>query len=116
MTPALYTMPSHRRGDTTASLTFTFERGDPAEAIDLTGAAVNIKFRDRQTKRVALTLSVGSGITIVSAVNGQARINKGAMSPLDCGVYDYDVELIEGNGDKSTYVYGTKTVQQDTTF
>lgn len=115
MTPGTYNIPTHRRGDTTAAVTFTFERGDPLEPIDLTGAAINIKFRDRQTKKVALSLIVGSGVTVTDAVNGVARINKGAMTPLEFGVYDYDVELIESNGDKNTYLAGTKSVQIDTT-
>lgn len=108
-------MPAHRRGDTTAAVTFTFERGDPLEPIDLTGAAINVKFRDQGTKKVALSLTAGSGITITDAAGGIARINKGAMTSLEAGVYLYDVELIEGNGDKNTYVAGTKTVQLDIT-
>lgn len=115
MIPGTYNIPTHRRGDTTAAVTFTFERGDPLEPIDLTGAAINIKFRDRTTKKVALSLTVGSGITITSALDGEAKINKGAMTPLEAGVYLYDVELIESNGDKNTYIAGTKTVQLDIT-
>ena len=116
MTPATYNMPAHRRGDTTDAIPFTIERGDPLAAVNLTGAAINIKFRDSKTQKVAMSLSVGSGITVTSAAAGQFRINKGALTPLDCGVYYYDIELIESGGDKKTYVKGSKTVELDTTF
>jgi len=111
MIPAKYDFKPHVEGDTSEAVEFTIDK-------ILTGASIKIQFRDVSTKKVALTLEVGDGIEITDADSDPAtfRVTHGAMTPLNCGEYFYDMQFTFSNSDKFTYLYGSKPVLSQSTI
>ena len=111
-----YNIGDHKKGDTFDGVRFTLTKSSDSSPIDLTGASIACKFR-KQTKTgtVVADLSIGSGITVVDAVNGIFDIDAFDIdwSPLR---YYYDVEITFASGVIKTYIEGTLTVIQDVTY
>lgn len=110
---AIYNCPDHRNGDTSNAKTFTVTiDGDPAP---LTGALIKTTFVDAHTLRLAGSLEVGSGITIVSA--GVYRWDKNAIADLlSTGEYTFDTQItFLGEARPVTWIKGTQKIVRDYT-
>ena len=104
------------KGDTFKSVQFTF-KDTGGDAIDLTGATLQIQFRYKSKKgNVAKDVSSGSGITVSAPATGVAVLD--AFTPItwDAGTYYYDVQITFADTTIQTPVYGTVEVLQDTTY
>ena len=108
-----YNFPDHVKGDTFKGQSFVYERN--GSAIDLTGASIKLMLKKIKTGSSYFTFSTGDNITITDAVNGSWKLDSTVIN-IDAGVYYYDVELTESNGNISTYLSGTWTILQDVTF
>ena len=114
MTPAIYNIPDHYRGDTFDSITFTIK--EDTVAVDLTGASIKMDFRNRSnTGKLQATVSVGSGITIDNAVGGVFTLDS-FVNDWNADVYFYDLKVTFSDGLVNTYFKGSLTVNQDTTL
>jgi hypothetical protein len=112
MTPATYTIPNHYKGDTFDSITFTIK--EDSVAVDLTGVAIKIDFRKgSNTGTLKQSFNIGSGITLVDAVNGVFKLDS-FINDYDADVYYYDAQITFASGVIRTYFKGTLTVNQDT--
>lgn len=111
MNPAIYTIPTHYRGDTLNSITFTIKEN--TIAVDLTGASIKMDFR-RGTDTGALQESktIGSGLLVTDAVNGVFEMIA-YINNWEAGVYFYDMQITFPSSIIRTYVKGTLTVKQD---
>jgi hypothetical protein len=61
----------------------------------------------------ALTLTVGSGITLGGVNNNMITINQAV--DIDAGNYVYDMTIVFPNGNEKTYIWGTFIVYDDIT-
>ena len=109
-----YNFKDHIKGDTFKEQLFTFSKnGSP---IDLTGAGIKIQFKPNKSDvSAALTMEVGSGITIVDATEGQFKINEQIID-LTPDIYYYDIQLNNSDSTVFTYVSGTIRITQDITI
>lgn len=111
-----YDFEPHTDGDTSEAVTFTITLPIvDGQQLSLEGAEISAKFRDQKTNKSALTISVGDGITITDADAGEFKVDTGALSPLPCGNYAYDMQFVFTTGHTFTYLYGTKIVYEDLT-
>lgn len=114
MTPATYTIPSHTSGDMWAgisSLTITINSVAPTVAL----ASARIQFRKSAAGSVVLELSTADDtILIESAANWEISVPKIVVS-IPAGVYVYDLQTVDGDGDTKTYLGGTWTILEDIT-
>lgn len=103
----------HYKGD---SWKETFRLRDANKApIDLSGAAVEIHIRAKQTDATpAETLTEGDGITIGGIDGNEIAINK--IVELDAGSYYWDLQVIFDDLTVRTLLAGDFIVYQDTTF
>lgn len=105
-----YDIRRHRKGDTFEALTFNYVvNGSPS---DLTGAAILMDLRVTPQTAPALTLSVGSGITITDDTGGVFNIDKQIID-IAPAEYLYDIEITFASGDVKTWVSGNWTIFQD---
>lgn len=112
MTPGTYNIQDTVKGDTLDEIIFTMtdEDGDP---INLTGYAIKAMFKKYPLLVAVKTISIGSGITIVSAANGQFKIDAFTVT-MGAGVYDYDIQFTVGQIVK-TYISGKFEVLKEVT-
>lgn len=116
MTPGTYNFEPHTEGDTSESVAFTIDLPTiDGTALSLSGCTITAKFRDEKSRKTALTISTGDGITITNAGAGQFKVNTGALTDLPCGNYVYDMEFQFSNGMVFTYLEGKKVVTADIT-
>ena len=109
-----YNLPDGYKGDTYDTVQFRLSINDVAE--DLTNYAIRCMFRENTKQGILVKdISIGSGITLVDAVNGLFNIDAFAMT-FDAGGYFYDIEFTDGNGRIKTYLKGQLTVIQDITY
>ena len=111
-----YNIPDHYKGDTFDGLKFTLINNDDQLPIDLTNVIIDVKFRKaRQTGVVTKSVSVGSGITVIDAVNGVFKIDAFILDWV-IGKYYYDVQFTYTNGVVKTYIKGFIKIIQDVTY
>ena len=115
MVPAVYNYGNQYRGDTLDSVQFTLIDKDTSLPIDLTGASLKIQFRKPFKGATQLTITDGSGITIVSPTTGRLIIDSFILD-WDPGVYLYDIEITFANSTVKTYVRGSINVISDATI
>ena len=113
MTPDFYEIPSHYKGDTFESITFTIkEDGVP---VDLTGTTIIMDFRrDSPTGNIQQSMRIGSGLTISNAVGGMFVLDS-FLNDWDVRRYHYDTKIIFPNGDDvivRTYFVGYQDINQ----
>ena len=101
------------KGDTYNGVQFQYIKdGVP---VDLTGAGIFIDFRyPRKTGKLTKALSVGDGITITDAANGEFRIDPFDLVGFEVNKHYYDIQLVL-NGVTKTYLEGYLEVIQDVT-
>ena len=111
MTPAIYNISDHYRGDTFEAITFTIKEN--AVAIDLTGTSIKMDFRKKSnTQTIQQSMSIGLGITIDNAIGGIFKLDA-FINKWDAGEYIYDAEITFPNGLVRTYFKGALIVNQD---
>ena len=109
-----YNLPDGYKGDTYEGQQFTVSINGLAE--DLTNYSIRCMFRSENKKgTVVRDISIGSGITLVDAVNGVFLMDQYNID-FDADMYFYDIEMTAPNGDVNTYVCGKIKVIQDTTY
>lgn len=80
---------------------------DPVEVIDITGAIITATFRfGSQQGVIKNTYTIGHGITVIDAAQGQFTILEDTIIDWPVGFYYFDVLIEFPNGDKKTYVQG----------
>ncbi|MBN2814987.1 MAG: hypothetical protein JXQ80_12970 [Bacteroidales bacterium] len=111
MTPLLYNItPAWRHGDTVKAIGFRLvENG---EAVDITGATINIRFRLAGQSAILLLLTNGSGVTLTDPADGKFVIDA-MICPLTGGSYQFEVEVIFANQVIETWVEGSVFVTDD---
>ena len=113
MNSAKYNFKDHIKGDTFKQQVFTFSKNDAP--INLTGASIKIQFKkNKSDSSAALTLEIGTGITLTDAVNGEFAIDEQIID-LTPGQYYYDIQLTQADSTVFTYVSGNINILQDVT-
>ena len=110
---AKYIIPSVYKGDTFDDLQFTLSIDGTPE--DLTNYAIACKFRIRsKVGDEVKSISIGSGITLVDAVNGVFKIDAFGVDWV-VATYYYDIQFTLA-GVIDTYIEGKMDVIQDVTY
>jgi len=107
-----YNFPTHTSGDTFDGVQFEMVLNEAP--MDLTGVAIKLEIKKRNTSKALVTKTNGSGITITDAAAGEFRINAFDVD-LEPGVYEYDVQLTFASGSKKTYIKGLWTITKQIT-
>lgn len=107
----IYNFPDLLRGDTFTQRNITLQQGDPATAIDLTGATVRMYFKN-DTKYIRK--SNGNGLTVSTPTNGIVTID--AFKFDFAGKWEYDLEVEFSDGTIQTFIKGYIKVLNDTTI
>jgi len=82
-------------------------------AIDLTGITALCQFRySNETGKLAKSLSIGSGLTLVDAAAGKIKIDS-FLADFEVGLYYYDVKLIFNASRVKTYIKGSINILQN---
>ena len=112
MTPQIVDYKNYVRGDTINARLFTLSQtaGGVTSPIDLTGASIRATFVCPQT---CVKKTVGEGISIVDATNGQFQINTFSL-PIE-GKWCYDIEIEFPDGTVKTWIKGTIKILNDVT-
>lgn len=107
-----YNLKEQLRGDTFPGVSFTVSvNGSPK---NLTNTEIKIEFRFKVKRgKLIKTLTVGSGITKLDAVNGVFCIDSFVVD-FEEGVYYYDIQFKDGAVIK-TYIGGIWVIDQDVT-
>ena len=115
MTTAHFPTPDQdplMRGDTFDALAFTFAIDGLRE--DLTDYTLQSQIRySEKTGKVYHEMSIGDGITITDAAQGEFEVDEFLMD-WPAGKYYWDIEFIKG-GVVKTYFSATITLSQDVT-
>lgn len=108
----VYNFPSHVKGDTFSSRQISFSSVTNNSPIDLTGAEINIQFKENASSNVAYFWSTSdNSITIDNPTNGViTMIAKIINAPASKYIYDIQVNI---NGVIKTYFQGSQTIIQD---
>ena len=79
-----------------------------------TGATLRMVIANAQTRATVRTLTIGSGLTVTDAANGQVAIHvaQSTMVTLPPGVYLHEMTVIHGGGLVDEVFNGTLTVLQ----
>lgn len=113
MSPTIYIIPNHYKGDTFDEITFTIKEDDVVK--DLTGVAINMTFRSGSTTGTAIkVMTIGAGITLSDPANGVFKVDA-FLNDWDKGLYYYDTTITFTDATVITYINGTLTVIQDVT-
>lgn len=108
-----YNLPDGYKGDTYEVVQFTLTI--EGVALDLTGATINIEFREEtKTGTVGKSISTASGITITDATGGVFVIDAFTMD-LNANTYYYDIQITDALSIITTYIQGKLEVTQDVT-
>jgi|WetSurMetagenome_2_1015567.scaffolds.fasta_scaffold72096_4 hypothetical protein len=83
-------------------------------ALNLTGAAIRMQVRKNRNEAAIIDLALGTGLTITDAAAGKFRIDEQIFSGVP-GTYQYDIEIILGDGDVKTYIKGNFIIIGDIT-
>lgn len=80
--------------------------------IDITNCDILLQLRRGFSQPVALSMTVGSGLTITSGSTGIFRIDNQIID-IPAFVYVYDIQITFPSGDIDTYISGTWTITGD---
>lgn len=100
------------RGDTWEPGTITASIS--SVPVNFTGYTAKMEIRNAISNGVALTLEVGSGITL-STVGVITIVMTAVQTSELTGDYNYDLQITDTSAKKRTYTYGTICVSSDTT-
>lgn len=114
--PAVYKISDHYKGDTFDGVQFTILNSSDNSPIDITNSAMKIQFRKSSIiGDIVKEITNISGITFVDAINGVFKMD-GFLINWDEGIYYYDVQITFVDETVRTYIKGTISIIQDTTF
>lgn len=102
-------LPDTVTGDTFAAYTFT-ARDSEDEIVNLTGATITLVLT--AGKRVVDTLTVGDGLSVVSASGGTFRIDEMVVA-YEPTVLSYEAQVETSGGDVLTVAQGRWPILQD---
>ena len=112
-TAAIYDLPTRINDTTSKAIPFQF-LDKFKNPIDLTNSSLNIQFRrDCKTGEVVYDIEIGSGITLVDAINGKFEINKFKLE-WGAGVYFYDIKSVISTIEE-IYIKGQIIIEQNVT-
>ena len=115
MTPQVYNITDQYKGDSFGGVDFQVLDAITKVPIDFTDATMRCQFRrGKATGAVVKDITIGNGITIVNAVNGEFSIDAFDIT-FSAGVYFYDIPTVFSDDVIVTYIKGTLTVIQDIT-
>lgn len=80
--------------------------------IDLTGCDILLQLKRGYGQPVALSMTVGNGLTILNASTGQFQIDQQIID-IPAFVYIYDIQITFPSGVVETYISGTWTIVGD---
>jgi hypothetical protein len=113
----IYNFPDHKKGDTFKAVAFTLLYSDTLLPISLQGASIECQFRlGSRTGAKVHDVNSTSGITIIDGLAGKFKLNQLTNIYWDVGTYFYDIEITFADGVIRTYVEGSITITQDTTY
>lgn len=103
-----YNLSDHKSGDTFDGVDFTVTVN--AAPLDLTSATIAmIVKKDSCQGQTALTLSIGSGLTVTDAVNGVFEIDEQIIN-LSPDTYYYEITFTLADSSVKTYISGYWTI------
>lgn len=105
-----FNFPAHRKGDTFRALQFALKQN--AVPVDLTESSISFQVRTSPTGSLALSFSIGDGITLTDPAGGVFQIDEQVID-LDSALYYFDLEVTLSNGFVLTYLTGTWQILQD---
>lgn len=108
MKPGIYNFKDQYVGTTFSPVQITLTRtsGSTTTPIDLTTVALQLKIG------YILTLTIGSGITLIDAVHGIFRIDA-FMVPDKAGVHSCGLEITYDDGSNYLYLKGNLTIYKE---
>ena len=110
MTPFVWDLPAITAGDSYPGI--LIEGTDEPDGIDLVRVQMQMRNLDGA---IALDLdSDDEGITIIDAQTWEFRI-EAFIAPTVAGVYKYDIQVTDSNGDVATIIRGTLPTEDQQT-
>ena len=110
MTPAGFALPTVYEGATWEGINLiTLTNRQSGQPINLSNAEVEMIYRRVGEKAERLAFGVGSGITIVSAVEGKLRVEPQIL-PLPAGPYYFELIAQLAAGSRLPILAGTQTI------
>ena len=110
MTPAGFALPSVYEGATWEGINLiTLTNRQSGRPINLKDAQVEMVYRRVGEKSERLALGVGSGITVVSAVEGKLRVEPQIL-PLPAGPYYFELIAQLAAGSRLPILAGSQAV------
>jgi hypothetical protein len=94
-TTATYNLPTQKTGSTFNELPLQINLG--GTAVNITSFAFKLQFRRQVNGNAELTFELGSGISLVDAVNGQLKIETFLIT-LPPAKYVWDLRVTDANG------------------
>lgn len=116
MEQAIYNIPNNESGYLLAGDTYNgfsvtvSEEGSP---MDLTGSQIQLQAKN-SFGHIVIDLKIGSGITLVDAVNGLVRVDSFPVPNIEANL-DYDLQMTFSGGLVRTYLKGKIKIKQDVT-
>ena len=108
-----YNFVQQTAGDTFLETEFGLELND--SPIDISAYAIKAEFRkDNNNGEVVHTATVGNGITVINALQGEFKIDE-CLMPEEAGIYPYDIEFTLPGGQIRTYLFGVLDLTEDIT-
>ena len=115
MIPEVYNITKQYKGDSFGGVDFQVVDAVTKVPIDFTGATMRCQFRrGSATGAIVKDITIGNGITVTDAVNGEFSID-GFDINFSIGIYFYDIPTVFSGVVANTYIKGTLTVIQDVT-
>jgi hypothetical protein len=111
MIPKTLNFKPQYEGDTFNGWQFTITDGDNLP-IDLTNVSILMQIKGRNGGTVYKNFEIGSGITLVNALNGVFRLD--SFKNISVGNYVFDIQITYENGVIKTYIKGSYNVELDT--
>jgi len=112
MIPSRANYKDHTRGDTIGKRSFTITRtvDNVTSALDLVGAEIRADFVLPGYK---VSKSIGNGITLNNASNGQFEIDSFTLDHV--GIWEYDIQIKFSDETVNTLVKGSIKILNDVT-
>ena len=113
MTPGTYNIPDQYAGDTCSGYQVEIDRdGVP---VDLTGCAIKVQMKLRPSEELSLTLTNGTGISILNEEGGVFRLGPFSV-PIKAGISVYDLQIKDTSDQITTYLRGSMKVLTQVTM
>jgi hypothetical protein len=82
--------------------------------VDLTGASARFAIAMRGSLKTVCTKATGSGINVTDPEDGILEVELVAADTESlAGTYDYELQVVDASGNRSTPLYGTIAIRRD---